>query len=388
MAEKDKSINFNAHKPTTVRFQTKKSADQTATADQKAPQTNGHSSEKNATKTTSPKKKKWGKVWATTAVLGAAALGAVATGMYYEAQTKEEKPAQATQPSDSVLHCPVLNPAPIKATAIERSSYADVALGLDAEEGFFEAYRDAIARKIEAHLSVGTDLSEATYRATTTMLEGIAHDVNNPPRGVGYGEAKLRTGFPTNTSYAVMLRDVCGEINPKTKEVVHQPKILQAGMVLGLTAEANLNGYSKEDALAAIRTFGGILLDPDLIKNAERATIASPSAVIEAQRKTLRVMSRTAEAIEKGTPAHEAVLYAVEQTFPTKRDSHMAFYTYAKTTEFIAGKTKTEATHALRKNVEEMKEKPKTWWEKNSGLMAGIALGAAAAVALMRRKGR
>lgn len=275
-------------------------------------------------------------------------LGAIAAGACYvsENMNDEEQKEVVVLPDEPVLHCPVFNPAPVKASYDERKSHAYVNGTLDAHPTFSAELDEVVAREISIGLSSGLEKYEAIGMAHHNLQEGIKYDTDHPPRGIGYGLTQLRSNFPT--PMAVQTRDV--------------NRVLGAASFRMQVAVSNLDVYSADEAQKMLEMFGGLMVHSDLGREVVKEAAQNQAWAGEAQKKVIR---QTCRGIESGMMPHDAVCLAVNATFRNTQ-TPMAFYTYAQTMNILNGKTKTQMLGALGQNLAQLKQYPEGWIAQNS----------------------
>ena len=301
-------------------------------------QTQAKSSAKNAKKSQGVKN-----ILITLAVLGLVGGG---TWGVYELMTDEPQQVTTTLPNEPVLHCPVFNPAPVKASYDERRCHSYVKGTLAATRYLSDDLDDAVAREVLDALSCGVEKYEAIGMAHQNLQQGIRYDVGHQPDGIGDGLIQLYSNIPTT---GIQARDV--------------GRVMGAASFRMCVVASNLDAYSADEAVLMLKRFGGLMANPDLGREAVQEANQNPDWAIEAQKKVIR---KVHSSISSNKMPHEAVCDAIDSVFGQNTNMLMAFYTYAQTMHILNGKTKTQMLGALGQNLEQLKEYPEGWLASNS----------------------
>lgn len=322
--------------------------------------------------------------------LAGLAIGAGAVYGYneYTEDNKDTQPdtqAPIVQKVEAPMACPQFNPTKINGTATEWRAQADVKQGLGtASFRFSSQLNDVIANEACAFMveTGDTPKADCLFYTCDKLLKSFKYDAEHPHIDQDADQTRLFSCFPV--TMAVLTQDLYGAASLRKHEVP-RGRIVHATILRTKALAANLNGYSKDESADLLRTFGGLMTEPELARTAAEAAQKNPA---HAAQVLAGIYASTADILDNNPhmSAHAATCQAVRVAFDDDTKDPLAFYSYIQTMHDMNGKTRANAIQTLKTNAQNAKAEGASWIERNSAwILVGAGIAALGGFALMKK---
>lgn len=256
---------------------------------------------------------------------------------------------------------PVYAPRPISLNDIpseEYNGHLNLLNGLQGTPGLSGWMDREIVYAITTNLQNNMSLSDAIEQGKEDTLSWIGDNFRRDA-----------AGRPDGNGFWLHSRTIGSQMACVRVEV---PFMTNAVRFRSRVAEANLAAYNDVQALNMLKTFGGLMLDPELGKHATEAAQRDPDAIMDRQR---LVFGLTAKLMEDGRmSSHEALCTAVRKTrVHEDRPMPSDFFVYAQCERVMAGKNKDEQISALKEEDKKIESNQWSWFTRNAGILLALS---------------
>ncbi|MBR4927162.1 MAG: hypothetical protein IKY98_02425 [Alphaproteobacteria bacterium] len=257
---------------------------------------------------------------------------------------------------------PVYAPRPISLNDIPSAEYnghLNLLNGLQGTPGLTQWIDREIVYAITTNLQSDMSLSDAIEQGKNDTLSWIGDNFKRDA-----------SGRPDGNGFWLHSRTVGSQMACVRAET---PFITNAVRFRSRVVAANLAGYNDAQALNMLKTFGGLMLDPELGKHATEAAQKDPEAIMDRQRV---VIGLTTKLIESGRmSSHEALCTAVRRTrVHEDRPMPSDFFIYVQGERVMAGKNKDEQISALRAEDKKIETDRHNWFYRNAGILLALSV--------------